>query len=423
VKLKVVLCLFLVLLVGASSFASKIVDLKFYFPVQVAGPLAVLMDNLVSNFNTQNPGIKVSPIYSGNYDQTLQKAITSARGGNPPDVALLLSTDLFTLRDLDLVENIDGFLGRDDSSFFDEFYEGFMENSTLDGKRWSVPFQRSTPIFYYNKEDFKKAGLDPENPPKTWDELLADAKLLTKKDSGGNVVTWGFEDITDDTWTIQALILQAGGQYANEQGTESYFDSAEANEAVSFWNKLANVYKVMPRHRSYGSASQDFVAGATAMMFNSTGSLSFVKSSANFQFGVAPLPAGKMSGVPTGGGNLYIFKNISKSQKAAAWKFVKWLSQPEISAKWSINTGYIPVRKDAFETQQMKDYVEKFPYVLVARDQLENAHREMSFHSNSQIREAFLTHLQSILDEKISASEGLKDLQEEVKAILEPFNE
>lgn len=416
------LVLVIVLIFSGISFAAKTVDLTFYFPVQVAGALAVLMDEIVDEFNVEHPDINVQPVYSGNYDQTMQKAITSAQGKNAPDVAILLAIDLFTLRDFDFIEEIDQFLIGEDSNFTKSFYPGFMENSVLDGKTWSIPFQRSTPIFYYNKEHFKEVGLDPKNPPKTWDELIKAAQLLTLRDSKGNVKRWGFEDITDDTWTVQALILQAGGKYSNPEGTIAYFNSPEVKKAIEFRNTLANIERVMPRHRSYGSASQDFVAGATSMMYNSTGSLSFVKKSAAFDFGVASLPKDVKQAVPTGGGNCYIFKGIPEENKKAAWIFVKWMSQPEISARWSIGTGYIPVRADAFETDALKKYVETFPYVLVARDQLAYAYSEMAFHNNSQIREVMLTNLQDILDEKISIDDGLNKLQKETETILAPFN-
>jgi len=416
------LVLVIVLIFSGISFAAKTVDLTFYFPVQVAGALAVLMDGIVGEFNAEHPDINVQPVYSGNYDQTMQKAITSAQGKNAPDVAILLSIGLFTLRDFDLIEDFDQLMIGEDSNFSKSFYPGFMENSVLDGKTWSIPFQRSTPIFYYNKEHFKEVGLDPENPPKTWDELIEAARLLTLRDSKGNVKRWGFEDITDDTWTVQALILQAGGMYSNPEGTIAYFNSPEVKKAIEFRNALANIERVMPRHRFYGSASQDFVAGAASMMFNSTGSLSFVKKSATFDFGVAPLPKDVKQAVPTGGGNFYIFKGIPEENKKAAWIFVKWMSQPEISTRWSIGTGYIPVRADAFETDALKKYVETFPYILVARDQLAYAYREMAFHNNSQIREIMLTNLQDILDEKISIDDGLNKLQEETETILAPFN-
>lgn len=409
------------LTVTGSVVEAKKIKLTFNFPVQVAGPLAKLMTNIVNDFNTQHPNIEVEPVYAGNYDQTMQKAVTAARGGNPPDVAVLLSIGLPTLLDLNMIENMDQFMIGPEANFTQKFYSAFMDNSVSRGKIWSIPFQRSTPIFYYNKEHFKEVGIDPNNPPKTWKELETAAKKLTKRDTSGKVVRWGFEDITDDTWTIQALILQAGGQYSNPEGTVAYFNTPEMKKAIRFWTRMANDERIMPRHRFYGAVAQDFVAGATSMMYNSTGSLSFVKKSAEFDFGVAPLAKDKVAAVPTGGGNLYILKGIPEEHKKAAWEFVKWMSQPEITARWSIGTGYIAVREDAFETEAMKEYVAGFPYVLVARDQLKNAYKEMAFHNNSQIREVLLTAQSNILDERVSIDKGLAQLQGEVDRILKPF--
>jgi len=420
-KFLVSLLVVISLTVTGGVVGAEKVKLTFNFPVQVAGPLAKLMTNIVNDFNTQHPNIEVEPVYAGNYDQTMQKAVTAARGGNPPDVAVLLSIGLPTLLDLDIIENMDQFMVGPDANFSQKFYPAFMENSVSGGKIWSIPFQRSTPIFYYNKEHFKEVGLDPNNPPKTWKELEAAAKKLTKRDASGKVVRWGFEDITDDTWTIQALILQTGGQYSNLEGTVAYFNTPEIKKAMEFWTRMANDERIMPRHRFYGAAAQDFVAGASSMMYNSTGSLSFVKKSAEFDFGAAPLAKDKVAAVPTGGGNLYILKGIPEEHQKAAWEFVKWMSQPEIAARWSIGTGYIGVRADAFETETMKEYVAGFPYVLVARDQLKNAHKEMAFHNNSQIREVLLTAQSNILDERVSIDKGLAQLQEEVDRILKPF--
>ena len=416
-KLIVVMVLCVVLTAGV--FAQ--IQLRFFYPVQVAGPLSLLIDEMVAEFNTQHPDIKVEPIYSGNYDQTLARALTAARGGNPPEVVVLLAIDLFTLLDLDLIEDVDQFMTGEYEDFTASFYDGFLENSILDGVTWGIPFQRSTPIFYYNKDHFREVGLDPDKPPTTWDELLEAARLLTIRDSRGNVTRWGFADITSDTWTIQALILQAGGEYANEAGTEAYFNTPPVKEALEFWNRLANIERLMPRHRAYGAASQDFVAGALSMMFNSTGSLSFVRTSATFDFGVAPLPCNELCAVPTGGGNLYILKGLPEANKQAAWKFITWMTNPENAAKWSIGTGYIPVREDAFETASLKQYAEDFPAILVARDQLAVARREMAFHNNSQIREVLLGYVQDMLDERLSIDNGLRQLQNEVDMILAPF--
>lgn len=379
------------------------------------------MQQLVDDFNATHPDIYVEAVYTGNYDQCLQKAITAAMAGTPPDVAVLLAIDLYTLLDMDLIIDLDQFLVGEDSDYLAHFYQAFLENSRANGKVWGIPFQRSTPILYYNKDHFKEAGLDPERPPQTWDELKEYARILTKRDAQGNVVRWGFADITEDTWTIQAWILQACGVYCNEEGTEAYFDTPETREAFSFVYDLANVEKVMPRFRSYSTAAQDFVAGYVSMMINSTGSLRFVAQSANFDFGVAFLPKGKCQGVPTGGGNLYIFKNIPEANKKAAWEFIKWMTSPYNAARWSVGSGYVAVRDDAYDTEVMKQYVANFPYITVAREQLSIAHREMMFHNNSQMRQLVLVYLHDILDGKYTVEQGLQLLQAEADRILAPF--
>lgn len=414
-------CFILAVLLGVGINCGATVKLTFYYPVQVAGPLAILMQQLVDDFNRSHPDIYVEAVYTGNYDQCLQKAITAAMGGTPPDVAVLLAIDLFTLLDLDLITDLDQFLIAEDADFLANFYEAFLENSRANGKTWGMPFQRSTPIFYYNKQHFREAGLDPDRPPQTWEELRNIARTLTKRDARGNVVRWGFADITEDTWTMQAWILQACGIYCNESGTEAYFDTPEVKEAMRFVYELANVDQVMPRFRSYSAAAQDFVAGYVSMMINSTGSLTFVRNNATFEFGVAPLPSGKCRGVPTGGGNLYIFKNIPEENKKAAWEFVKWMTSAYNAARWSIGSGYVAVRKDAYDVDIMQKYVAEFPYILVARDQLAVAHREMMFHNNSQMRQLVLVYLHDILDGKYTVEDGLMMLQSEADKILAPF--
>ena len=113
-----------------------------------------------------NPGIKVTPIYAGTYQETIVKALTAHKSGTPPVTSVLLSTDMFTLIDEDAIVPIDNFVKTaDDKAWLNGFYKAFMLNSQTGGKTWGVPFQRSTVVMYYNKELFKEAGLDPNKPP------------------------------------------------------------------------------------------------------------------------------------------------------------------------------------------------------------------------------------------------------------------
>ena len=161
------------LLTGLAGFAQAQapVDLQFYYPVAVGGPIAKTIDGFAEGFMKENPGIKVTPIYAGTYQETIVKALTAHKSGTPPVTSVLLSTDMFTLIDEDAIVPFDDFIKTDeDKKWLAGFYPGFMENSQTGGKTWGIPFQRSTVVMYWNKELFKEAGLDPNKAPTTWAE-------------------------------------------------------------------------------------------------------------------------------------------------------------------------------------------------------------------------------------------------------------
>src|SRR4029453_7627921 len=121
----------------------------------------------------------------------------------------------------------------------------------------------------------------------------------------------------------------------------------------------------------WGTTPKDFFERKVAMMWTTTGNLTNVKNNAKFDFGVAMLPASKRRGSPTGGGNFYVFKKATKEQQGAGGKFAQWMTQPERAAQWGIDTGYVAVRADAWQTPKMTEYVKGFPVAAVARDQLQ----------------------------------------------------
>src|SRR5690606_5180325 len=161
---------------------NKPVEVEFYYPVAVGGPITKIVDGMVADFEKENPDIDIKPIYAGSYQDSIAKALTALKGGTPPQLAVLLSTDMFTLIDEDAIVPIDSLTKTDaDKQWLGGFYDAFMQNSRTGGHVWGVPFQRSTIVMYYNKDLFKEAGLDPERAPATWDELVEYGKKLTKK--------------------------------------------------------------------------------------------------------------------------------------------------------------------------------------------------------------------------------------------------
>ncbi|MDZ5473290.1 ABC transporter substrate-binding protein [Bacillus sp. 31A1R] len=400
------------------------IEITMYYPIAVGGPLTEIIEKMADDFHKENPNITVKPVYTGSYQDTMVKAQTAVKGNNPPDLAVLLSTELFTLKDMDAIIPLDDYIKNDGGDeYINSFYPGFMENAQTEGSTYSIPFQRSTIVLYYNKEAFEEAGLDPNNPPTNWEELKEYSKKLTKTE-GNKTTRYGVEIPSSGFpyWLFQAFAIQNGKNLMSSDGKEVYLDTKENVEALQLWLDLAKDKSMPEGVIDWATTPTNFIEGKTAMMYHTTGNLTNVKNNAKFDFGVAFLPAGgKGFGSPTGGGNFYLFKGTEKAKQDAAWKFIKWASQPEIAAKWSIDTGYVAVSPKAYETEAMKAYVEGFPQAAVARDQLEHAYAELSTHNNGQVSKVFNDQLQAVLTGQTTPEEALKKAQEEANKLLAPF--
>ncbi len=410
---------------GAGGAVAQTTEISFFYPVAVGGPVTKLIDQYAADFEKENPTIKVKPIYAGSYQDTITKALTAHKSGEPPVLSVLLSTDTFTLIDEDAIVPIDNFAtSSEDKAWLQSFYPAFMQNGHINGKTWGVPFQRSTIVLYWNKELFKEASLDPNKPPATWAEMVADAQKLTKKDASGKVTQYGVQIPSSGFpyWLFQGLTTENDAILMNNAGTEVYFDKPGVIDALQFWVDLSKKHGVQPPGiTEWGTTPRDFFEKKIAMMWTTTGNLTNVKANAKFDFGVAMLPANKKRGSPTGGGNFYIFKKSTPAQQQAAYRFIKWMTTPERAAKWGIDTGYVAVRADAFETPVMKQYVAGFPAAAVARDQLQYAVAEFSTHDNQRVTKALNDGLQAALTGTKSPADAMKDAQREADRILRAY--
>jgi len=408
---------------ASAASAKSPVELNFYYPVSVGGPLTKIIDQLCADFTKENPNIKVNPIYTGSYADTRTKVQTGLKSGTGPDVAIMFSTDLFSLLDMNAITDIDTVAANDADptaakKLISDFYPGFLLNTQANGKTWGVPFQRSTIVLYYNKDAFQEAGLDPEKAPSTWEELAADAKKLTKPGRYGiEIPSTGYA-----YWMLQTFSLQQNGKnLMNTNGDEVYFNSPEAIKGLTYWKGLSQSGSMPKNTIEWATTPTDFIAGKTAMMYHTTGNLTNVKKNAKFKFGVAMLPKDETRGSPTGGGNFYIFKDKPQANQQASWEFIKWMTTPERIAQWSIDTGYVAPRKAAYETDVMKKYVKDFPYATVARDQLDYAAAELSTHENGKVTKALEDNIQNALTGTKTVEQALKDAQDQATEVLKPF--
>jgi sn-glycerol 3-phosphate transport system substrate-binding protein len=410
---------------AGAAVAQQVTEITFYYPIAVGGPITKIVDGYAEQFTKEHPAIRVKPVYTGTYQDSIVKALTANKSGEPPTTAILLSTDMFTLIDEDAIVPWDGLArAADDQQWIKAFFPAFMKNSQTGGKTWGIPFQRSTIVLYWNREIFKEVGLDPNRPPATWAEQVEFAKRLVKRDAGGNVTRWGVQVPSSGFpyWLFQGFTTQNDVLLMNEAGTQTFYDDPKVIEALQYWVDLSGKHKMMaPGVIEWGTTPKDFFERKTAMMWTTTGNLTNVRNNAKFEFGVAMLPAGRHRGSPTGGGNFYVFKKAPPAQQQAAVKFAKWMTSPERAAQWGIDTGYVAVRSDAWQTPAMKKYMEGFPAAAVARDQLQYAVAELSTHENQRVTKALNDGLQAALTGAKTPAQAMKDAQAEAERILRPY--
>jgi sn-glycerol 3-phosphate transport system substrate-binding protein len=405
----------------AAATSGAPVELTFYYPVAVAGPITQVIDGYIAKFQTANPNIKVKAVLTGGYPDTLTKIQTTIKGGGtPPDVAVLLSTDLYSLVDSNAIMPLDDLVkAAGGDSFTSDFYPAFLANSSYQNHIWSLPFQRSTPVLYYNKDMFKAAGLDPAKPPTTYAEMATDAQKLTKADGS----TWGLEISSDGIpyWLFQSFVIGSGSNVFNASNKVT-FDNPVVSQSLQDFMDLSGKNKVMPTGiLLWANMPNDFVNGKAAMIWHSSGSLTNILKQAKFDVGVSYTVGEKGFGAPTGGGNMYIMKGIPADHQAAAWKFLQFMSSADIQADWSINTGYVPARQSSMDTQAMKDYIAKTPQAAVAPAGLKYAGPELATHSNAQIQKFLGDAVQAALTGKSTPADALKAAQTQADQVLSQF--
>ncbi len=438
-KLTVLLLLAMVMVVSvscsgkdeSSAQENGKMELTFFYPVNAGGPLTKLIEQICADFTSENPDIIVTPVYTGNYDDTVVKIQTAAQGGNPPDVFVNLATQRFSMASSEVAMPLDDLIaadGEEGKAYIADFLPGFMEDSYVDGKIYSIPFQRSTMVMFYNKDAFAEVGLDPESPPTTWDELVEYSQKLTKFNDAGVAERYGVGLALNSgsaQWAFTGFALQNsvdGINLMSEDGKKVFFDTPENVEALQFWLDLQNKYKVMQEGIvQWTDLPGQFLNGEVAMIYHTTGNLTNINSNAEFEFGTCFLPGNKRIGAPTGGGNFYISADISPERQAAAWEFIKFATSTERAAQWNVDTGYVATRASSFETDIIKNLYAEVPQAVVARDQLPYAKPELTTYDAAKMWRILNDNIQSAVTGEETASEALKNAQKEATEALKNF--
>jgi sn-glycerol 3-phosphate transport system substrate-binding protein len=343
---------------------------KLSFWHSYSGPRALLFEALVEEFMEANPKIKIELTYGGNLHTMRDKLLTSVAGKEAPDIAEIDSywTPIFADAGalVDMIPYIEE-TGFDQSDLMD----ASLASTQYMGKSWSIPFNLSNIVLYYNKIAFKEAGLDPEVPPATWEELADYAEKLTIDKNGDGVTDqYGIVFPTKENygaiWYYLAFFWQQDGQLFNADLTEGRFNTEAGVAAAQYWRDM--VWKQKALNLSGGWS--EFKVGNAAMELSSTSVLgNYREVMGNANVGLAPLPKGKKMATVSGGGNLAIFKDCKDPR--AAWEFLSWMSSPEVNKRWCLSTGALPTRKSVLDSPEYQDFLRTDPKGQIMIDGLD----------------------------------------------------
>ncbi|MGJ8455254.1 ABC transporter substrate-binding protein [Pseudothermotoga sp. U03pept] len=425
----------LLILMTVVSFAK----VKIQFWHAMGGWRIEVIQNMVNEFMKLNPEVEVEVQYVGSYEEILAKTVAAVQAGTPPHVVQLNEISTQKMVDSGVIVPVQDLIDKDPSFDVGLFLPQVLNYYRISGKLYSMPWNSSTPLLYYNKTLFKEVGLDPDNPPKTYMELIDACRKLVKKDDKGNVIrtgitwplyAWFFEEYM--ALQNQALVDNNNGRTA--KATKVVFNNQAALNFLNLWNTLTKEGLMINTKRAdWTAARQLFISQTVGMLISSTSDVALLiteSTKQGFELGTAflPLPDGAArGGAVIGGGSLWIIKQKNQAEVEAAWKLVKYLAEPEPQIIWHQATGYFPIRVDAIQKLQVQGYYKNNTHHLTAILQLLTS--VQNYNTNGaiigafpEVRDAIETAVEKMISGTLTPKQALDEAEKNAnKAIKEYF--
>ena len=435
-KIILITLLMVVFLTGSVALAADKVNVQFWHAM--GGWRIELLQEMAQDFMALNPDINVEVQYTGSYGDTINKLNVAIQSNVAPHVVQGYDIATQMLIDGEVAVPMQDLIDADPDFDIGTFMPQVLNYYRVGGKLYCMPFNSSNAIMFYNKTLFKKAGLDPDRPPKTYEELLDYAEKLMVKDDKGNVAQAGI------TWNLhcwffeQFMAVQNAALTDNDNGrtgrpTKAIFNSDAGLKTFTFWNDLTkNGSMINTKVHDWTGARNLFISQKVAMIITSTSDVALMVKSAkenNFELGTAFIPApadAESGGVVIGGGSLWMVAGKPEAETKAAWEFVKFMAQSAQQIKWHTGTGYFPVRKDAVEDLLAQGYYSESPHNLTAILQLLLS--TQNYNSNGAIIGAFAevraiveSNVQKMLSGDMTPAEALAAAEKEATVAIRDY--
>ncbi|MCC3720856.1 sn-glycerol-3-phosphate ABC transporter substrate-binding protein UgpB [Rouxiella badensis] len=406
------------LMLAFSANALAVTEIPFWHSMD--GELGKEVNSLADRFNQTHPDVKIVPVYKGKYDQNLAAGIAAYRTGNAPAILQVYEVGTATMMASKAIKPVyqvfaDAGL-KEDVSQFVPTVSGYYSDSQ--GRLLSQPFNSSTPVLYYNKDAFKKAGLNPDQPPKTWQELEQDtAKLKEAGMKCGYASGWqGWIQIENfSAWHGLPVATKNNGFDGTDAVLE--FNKPEQIKHIQFLEDMNKKGEFTYFGRQDESTAK-FYNGDCGMTTASSGSLADIRQYAKFNYGVGMMPYdADVKGAPQnaiiGGASLWVMKGKDAATYKGVAEFLQFLTTPAIAAEWHQKTGYLPVTTAAYELTKQQGFYDKNPGSDVATRQMMN---KPPLPFTKGLRLGNMPQIRTIVDEEL---EGVWSGQKTAKQALD----
>jgi len=363
-------CLLLITLANTSVYARgkkkrKGTQLTFWHSMSIYQRDA--LERLVADYNDSQDEVYVDLVFQGLYNEMKTKLIQALQARNEPDIAQVAIEYLDVFTQGGNIEPITERISDEDRA---DILSQFWSSVSRDREIYAFPFNLSVQVLYYNKDAFRQSGIDPDKPPKTWDDVIEYGTLLTKDyDNNGVVDQWGVLISLEGVFGFTPLIRQNGGEFLNQARTHALFNSSAGVEVMELVQDLAYTHQVMPANWTLFEGTSAFLEGKIAMGPITCAGIKFAEENLPWDLGISPLPYIENKSVLLGGAGIVTLSRSSRRQKAAM-DFVSWLTRKENCIRWHKATGYLPLRKSAIDSIELQGFHRLNPNYRVPIDQL-----------------------------------------------------
>jgi len=336
----------------------------------MGGEKALLLESLAREFEAEADGISLALSSKGSYSGTLNATLDAAGLGNGPAIAQVFEIGSTRARDSGHFMPVDELLP---ANHVDSLLDPLSNYYRMDGSLQSLPFNASNPILAYNQDVFREAGLDPNNPPGTFDDVASAAEAIVSSGAADYGITFANYSWFVEQWFAEAnemLVDNENGRAGTPRSTN--LDGAFANDLLEWWVGMeADELYFDPGIEARGKARNVFHDGDAAMVIGSTSSLRSIESGAEFDVGTGMFPVhSERTGVLVGGASLWVSNALQDETRAAVGEFLTWLTEPEQQKRWHRETGYFPVHESAIPELRQEGWFDENPHFATAFDQL-----------------------------------------------------